>query len=466
MAELIRKVLVVDDDAGQRSAISEMIERWGFATETASDGAEALERLPTFEPDTIVTDLLMPGMDGMKLLERLRDEQGDRAPSVIVLTGYGNVDVAVTTVHDYGAFWFVEKPVRPRAFRALLERAVAHRRLRRYSESLERQLSSHGVVGQLSGLAPCMQEVFFLLNQAAPVRVNVLITGESGTGKELAARAIHDLSPRRAGPFIALNCAALPETLMESELFGHERGAFTGALTRRSGCFELAHQGTLFLDEVAEMPPSLQAKLLRVLENSRVRRLGGSQELQFDVRIVAATNRPLDEFVGTGKFRQDLYFRLSVVHIPLPPLRDRLQDLPQLCESILHNLNVTHQTQLVGVHPDVLTAFQRHEWRGNVRELRNVLERAVVLAREGEILPEHLPRGLGGVFVERAQRSLSPSPSVTLPVGTTLEQAERELIEITLTWTKQNRSRAAEILGIDPKTLYNKLKTSTAAGGE
>jgi DNA-binding NtrC family response regulator len=466
MAELQKRVLVVDDDVSQREAIAGMIERWGFTVDTAADGSQALERIRQFEPDAIVTDLIMPGMDGIQLLERLRDEHGDRAPSVIVLTGYGNIDTAVTTVHEYGAFWFVEKPVRPRAFRALLDRAIGHRRLTRYSESLERQLTNQGVLGQLCGHTPCMQEVFFLINQAAPTRVNVLITGESGTGKELAARAIHDFSPRRAGPFIALNCAALPESLMESELFGHEKGAFTGALTRRPGCFELAHQGTLFLDEVAEMPSTLQAKLLRVLENHSVRRLGGSQEHQFDVRVVAATIQPLEELARAGQFREDLYFRLGVVHIPLPPLRDRLEDLPQLCEAVLRDLNASHGARITSLHPDVMRAFHRHDWKGNVRELRNILERALVLAQEGEIDINHLPRGFGGLTLEKVQRSLAPVPSVTLPVGTTLDQAEHKLIEITLTWTKQNRSRAAEILGIDPKTLYNKLKGSGAAAGE
>jgi DNA-binding NtrC family response regulator len=253
---------------------------------------------------------------------------------------------------------------------------------------------------------------------------------------------------------------------MESELFGHEKGAFTGAITRRAGCFELADQGTLFLDEIGEMAPSLQAKLLRVLESRSVRRLGGTQEHQFDVRVVAATNRRLEERVAALGFREDLYFRLSVVHIPLPPLRDRLDDLPQLCGAILADLNASHQSRITGIHPEAMEAFRRHEWKGNVRELRNVLERGMVLAREGEILAEHLPPGLGGLQTQRTQRALGPTPSVTLPVGTTLDQAEQELIDITMTWTRHNRSRAAEILGIDPKTLYNKLKASGAAGAE
>jgi DNA-binding NtrC family response regulator len=443
-----------------------MVERWGFATETAADGAEALEKMRVFNPDAIVTDMIMPGMDGVQLLERLREEEGDRAPAVIVLTGYGSIETAISTVHDYGAFWFVEKPLRPRAFRVLLERAVAQRKLDRYSETLERQLSSQGVLGNLTGQSKSMQEVFFLIRQAAPTRTNILITGESGTGKELVARAIHDGSPRRSGPFVAMNCAALPETLIESELFGHERGAFTGALTRRPGCFELAQCGTLLLDEIGDMPVGLQSKLLRVLESRTVRRLGASQEFDVDVRVVSSTNQNLQELVAKGQFREDLYFRLSVFHIPLPPLRDRLEDIPQLAETIVRDLNASHGSKVAAIHPEVLDAFSRYEWPGNVRELRNVLERAIVFADEDEILPAHLPKGFAGLPDERPKRSLSPVPSVTLPVGTSLEQAEREMIQITLTYTRNNRSRAAEMLGIDPKTLYNKLKGPATPSGE
>jgi DNA-binding NtrC family response regulator len=461
-----KRVLVVDDELNQREAVARMIERWGFATETAANGSEALEKLRVFNPDAIVTDMIMPGMDGVQLLEKLREEEGDRAPAVIVLTGYGSIETAISTVHDYGAFWFVEKPLRPRAFRVLLERAVAQRKLDRYSETLERQLSSQGVLGKLTGQSKAMQEVFFLIRQAAPTRTNILITGESGTGKELVARAIHDGSPRRSGPFVAMNCAALPEALIESELFGHERGAFTGALTRRPGCFELAQGGTLLLDEIGDMPLGLQSKLLRVLESRSVRRLGASQEFDVDVRVVSSTNQNLQEQVAKGQFREDLFFRLSVFQIPLPPLRDRLDDIPLLSEAIIRDLNVSHGSKVTSIHPEVLDAFSRYGWPGNVRELRNVLERAIVFADEDEVLPSHLPKGFAGLPDERPKRTLSPVPSVMLPVGTTLEQAEREMIQITLTYTRNNRSRAAEMLGIDPKTLYNKLKGPTAPSGE
>jgi len=285
----------------------------------------------------------------------------------------------------------------------------------------------------------------------------VLILGESGTGKELAARAIHALSPRRTGPFVAINCAAMPDTLMESELFGHEKGAFTGAAERRAGCFELAQNGTVLLDEIGEMPVGTQAKLLRVLEDGRVRRLGGKSEIQLDVRILAATNSPLENAIRENKFREDLFYRLNVFPIPLPPLRERKEDLPQLVAALLSDLNRKHATKVTDAAPDLLDRLRAFHWPGNVRELRNVLERAVILAGEGTIHVQHLPPGFG------SSTGAPPPPSAAdgelrIPVGYTVEQAERALIELTLEHTKHNKTRAAEILGISQKTLFNKLK--------
>ena len=459
-----RRVLIVDDEANQRSAVSRMVERWGFAIDTAADGQEALDKLPVFEPHAIVTDVMMPGMDGMELLRRLHEIPG--APPVIVLTAFGSMEAALTTVHDHGAFWFVEKPIRPRTFRVLLDRAVAHYRLTEDKERLERQLSNQGVLGNLIGSSQVMQEVFFLIRQAAPTNANILITGESGTGKEVVARLIHDLSPRSAAPFVAMNCAALPETLIESELFGHEKGSFTGALTARQGCFELANMGTLLLDEIGDMPLALQAKLLRVLEDRRVRRLGAAREIQLDVRVLASTNRGLQQMVREAKFREDLFYRLGVITVLIPPLRDRSQDIPALSEAVLAQLNEKHNTRITSLHPAAMQALIRHNWPGNVRELRNVLERALVLAGEGELRLEHLPASLTGVTAEPVRRTLGTIPSVTFNVGATLEQAERQLIEITLTFAKNNRTRAAEILGINQKTLYNKLKEYGEDPGE
>jgi DNA-binding NtrC family response regulator len=456
-------ILIVDDEAGQRSETSRMIERWGFTTGVACNGVEALQKLQENRFDVVVLDLLMPEMDGLELLRRMREEV-TVPPCAIVLSAHGNMDTAVTTVHEYGAFWFLEKPLRPRAFRMLLERAIAHHHLVQKQECLERQLGAHGYLGDLVGTSTAMQEVFFLIRQVAPTPASVLITGESGTGKELAARAIHDLSSRRDGPFTAVNCAAIPESLIESELFGHEKGAFTGALAARAGCFELAHGGTLLLDEIGEMPAALQPKLLRVLEERKIRRLGGSREIPVDVRVIAATNKPVDQMAGRNDFRSDLYFRLSVMHVALPPLRDRIEDLAVLCRSLISRINTAYSTSITGVDSAAMAAMESYGWPGNVRELRNVLERAAVLAREGDISPVHLPRSVAEVPPQTARRQLGTIPTVTLPVGTTIERAERELIAITLLHTRHNQTKAAELLGISAKTLYNKLRESDSPG--
>src|SRR5579863_9732796 len=287
------RVLVADDEENQRAGLAKMIQSWGFTVDTAFDGQEALEKLSQTPVHVLVTDLMMPRVDGFELLKRLQ-AQGDAPPS-IVLTAFGNIETAVQTMHDLGAFWFLEKPIQPSALKVLLERAATQSRLAEETERLQRQLAYQGVLVDLVGTCPAMQQVFSLVRQVAPSKAAVLVTGESGTGKELVARAVHHLSPRRGGPFVAINCAALPETLMESELFGHEKGAFTGAVERRAGCFELAQHGTLLLDELAEMPVATQAKLLRVLEDSCVRRLGGKTEIAVDVRVIASTNQGLEK---------------------------------------------------------------------------------------------------------------------------------------------------------------------------
>ncbi len=332
---------------------------------------------------------------------------------------------------------------------------------------MRRQLLYQGVLVDLVGACPAMQQVFSLIQQVAPSKAAVLVTGESGTGKELAARAIHHLSPRSGGPFVAINCAALPETLMESELFGHEKGAFTGAVERRAGCFELAQHGTLLLDELAEMPVGTQAKLLRVLEDSCVRRLGGKTEIAVDVRVIASTNKVIEEALRKGELREDLYYRLNVFEIMLPPLRQRDGDLPMLTQALLEMLNGKHETRVVDVHPDVMEQFRRYSWPGNVRELRNVLERAVILAGEGTITAQHLPRDFGVPAGARVTQQQSSDPDgVRLPVGTTVGEAEKALIQLTLQHTKNNKTRAAEILGISLKTLFNKLKEYGTAEAE
>jgi DNA-binding NtrC family response regulator len=450
------RVLIVDDEEYQRAGLASMVNSWGFTVETAADGQEALDKLSANQAHVLVTDLMMPRMDGFELLKRL-GSQGNMPPA-IVLTAFGNIETAVQTMHDLGAFWFLEKPIQPSALRLLLERAASQSRLAEEAERLQRQLSYQGVLVDLVGGSPQMQQVFSLIRQVAPSRAAVLITGESGTGKELVARAIHHLSPRRGGPFVAINCAAMPETLMESELFGHEKGAFTGAVERRAGCFELAQHGTLLLDELAEMPVPTQAKLLRVLEDSRVRRLAGKNEIAVDVRVIASTNKVIEEALQRNELREDLFYRLNVFRIDLPPLRAREGDLPLLTESLISVLNKKHSCRVTEAEPQVLEAFARHSWPGNVRELRNVLERAVIIAGEGPITLAHLPHDFGAPAGSRPAVAVNDPDSVRLNVGTTVSEAEKALIQLTLRHTKNNKTRAAEILGISLKTLFNKLK--------
>src|ERR1700691_4924524 len=455
----VTRVLVVDDEESQRTALASMITLWGYSVETAADGQEALEKLASFDAHVMVTDLMMPRMDGQELLRRLKAQGG--GPPAIVQTAFGNLETSISVIHDLGAFWFLEKPVQSQALRMLLERAAAQEKLAEHAERLERQLSNQGVLGEMVGASPKMREVFTLIQQVAPSRAAVLITGESGTGKELAARAIHALSPRASAPFVAINCAAMPDTLIESELFGHEKGAFTGAVERRAGCFELAQNGTVLLDEIGDMPAATQAKLLRVLEDGRVRRLGGKSEIQLDVRVIASTNSPLDAAIKEGRFREDLFSRLNVFPIPLPPLRDHLEDLPVLVQALLEDLNRKHGTKVTDVASALMERLQAHSWFGNVRELRNVLERAVILSGEGTLEVTHLAPGFGGAPVPRAAPSAG---ELHIPIGYTIEQAERALIELTLDHTKNNKTRAAEILGISQKTLFNKLKEYGAQG--
>jgi DNA-binding NtrC family response regulator len=450
------RVLVVDDDRTLRESVASNIKSWGFNVEQACDGHEALQKLEAFEPHLLVTDLVMPRVDGFDLLRALKARGA--CPPVIVLSAFGNIEIATQTVHEFGAFWFLEKPVRLSALRCLIERAAAQSHLVEEANRLHRQLAYQGTLVNMVGSSPEMQRVFAQILQVAPSSVCVLITGESGTGKEMVARAIHELSPRRAAPFIALNCAALPENLVESELFGHEKGAFTDAIVRRQGCFELAEGGTLLLDELGEMPKATQAKLLRVLEDSRVRRVGGKDEILVDVRLIAATNRPTAEMLRSGILREDLFYRLNVFHIELPPLRERLADLPQLVETIISDVNKKHRCTVTGADDAVMERLNHHSWPGNVRELRNVLERAMIIAGDGPIAIKHLSPDFRKASLEWSP-SLPAGPScITLPVGSTVEEVEIALIRMTLEHTKNNKTRAAEILGISSKTLFTRLK--------
>ncbi|HVH88477.1 MAG TPA: sigma-54 dependent transcriptional regulator [Terriglobales bacterium] len=446
------KVLIVEDEENARTGLAELVSSWGYRTETAKDGLEAIDKVMTWSPGIVVTDLKMPRMDGLELLQRLADQPEQMA--VVVLTAQGSIDSAVDAM-KMGAYDYIQKPVDPTRLRAILQNASRQKDTERELEVTRRQLRDAGVLGRLVGKSRKMQEIFALVERVAPSTASVLITGESGTGKEMVARTLHDLSPRKSKPFVAINCSAIPETLIESEIFGHEKGAFTGALERRAGCFELAEEGTLLLDEIGEMPIATQAKLLRVLEDRKLRRLGSKTETEVNVRVLAATNKVPEEAVANGQLRNDLYYRLNVFNIHMPPLREHKEDLPDLTDALISDLNEKHGREIAGADDEVMRAFQAYSWPGNVRELRNTLERAVILATGKLVETRHLPPGFGTAQVKAAE--FDPN-AIHLGVGTTVEEAEKQLILRTLASTNNNKTRAAEILGISLKTLHNKLK--------
>ncbi len=441
------RVLIVEDDSATRTGLAELVQAWGFQTDEAPDGEEAMRKITSFRPAIIVSDLVMPRMGGLELLRALHDQLSDL--TVILLTAQGTVESAVAAIKE-GAYDYLSKPVDPQRLQILLQKAVERQETLREVRQLRRQLREQGSFGRIIGNSPGIRTVYRIIEQAAPTSASVLISGESGTGKELIAQTIHELSPRVTFPFVAINCAAIPETLLESEIFGHEKGAFTGATDRRTGVFELAHRGTLFLDEIAEMMPTTQVKLLRVLQERVFRRLGGRQEISVDVRVIAATNAVPQEAVANGKLREDLFYRLNVFALELPPLRERREDIPLLVQSFLNEFNRTNNKSIRAVDQEAMYLLERYPWPGNIRELRNVIERATILAESEFIEPKHLPPTL----ISRGEQSL---PTMTLSPGTTVDEAERLLIRLTLDHTRNNKTRAAEILGISLKTLHNKL---------
>jgi DNA-binding NtrC family response regulator len=441
-------VLIVEDEPASRVGLEQLVRSWGFLAESASDGEEALQKVTTFRPAIVITDLVMPRMGGLGLLRALQSQGAD--VTTLLLTAQGTVDTAVEAMKE-GAYDYLTKPVDLQRLKILLDKIVERLETMREVKALRRQLRESGTFGSMIGNSPGMRKIYQVIEQAAPTGASVLITGESGTGKELVAQTIHQLSPRAAFPCVAINCAAIPETLLESEIFGHEKGAFTGAAERRQGCFELADHGTLFLDEIGEMTPTTQVKLLRVLQEQKFRRVGGRTEQSVDVRVLAATNIDPIEAVHKGKLREDLFYRLNVFAMHLPPLRERKEDLPLLVQSFINEFNARNQRSIVGVDHQTMRMLEQYGWQGNVRELRNVIERATIIAPGPFIEPKHLPPSLTGEPVVAQQ------PQVALGPGTTVEEAERRLIMMTLEHTRDNKTRAAEILGISLKTLHNKL---------
>ena len=468
------KVLVVEDEPNARAGLAELIASWGYRTETAADGAAGLDSVVRWSPDVVVTDMMMPRMDGLQLLDRISELPQQVA--VVVLTAQGSIDSAVDAMR-MGAYDYLQKPVDPKRLKTILQN-VQQGSLVQQEIAEEEAASAHeGRLGPLVGGSPQMRDLYAVIERIAPNNVSVLITGESGTGKELTARALHMLSGRRNKPFIAVNCAAIPETLIESEIFGHERGAFTGGQERRAGGCELAEDGTLLLDEIGEMPAATQSKLLRVLEDRKLRRLGSRDEIPVNVRVIAATNKDPQQAVASGELRGDLYYRLNVFNLHMPALREHREDIPAMADAMIQQMNERHGTTVPGIARSVMTRFMDYAWPGNARELRNTIERAVILANDRPIDVSHLPPGFGETgpmqppFLASMPRpsyqqqppaaEQQPTPAgdmVHLPVGTTVDEAEKQLILKTLVATRNNKTRAAEILGISSKTLQNKLK--------
>jgi DNA-binding NtrC family response regulator len=445
------RILIVEDEDNARKGYEALLCKWGFEVLGVGSGEDALAKFQEFDPQVMLADVELPGMDGLELLRHLGEEI-QRIP-VIIITGRGS-DERVVQAIEAGAFWYIEKPLKPPVLRALLDRAFGRLRDQQAVAVLTRQLRDAGKLGVLVGASSAMQDVMRQVEMAAPSTASILITGETGSGKEMVARSLHMLSPRAERPFVAINCSAIPESLMESEIFGHEKGAFTGAAERRIGCFELAHGGTLLLDEIGEMPAPTQAKLLRVLEDRKVRRLGSKVETPVDVRVLAATNKNPEQAVADGHLRQDLYFRLNVFHVHLPPLREHKEDLPLLIEHLLEEISEKHGKKVSGVGADVMELLRSYPWPGNVRELRNVLERAAIASDRGIIGRQHLPSDFG----HAATTVTAGLNGIRFPIGATVDEMERELILQTLAATSQNKTRAAELLGISLKTLHNKLK--------
>ncbi|HEY7870559.1 MAG TPA: sigma-54 dependent transcriptional regulator [Methylomirabilota bacterium] len=445
------RILIADDEEDSRAALETLLGSWGYVTDVAAEGREALEKAPTLRPSLVITDLIMPDLDGLSLLNALQQEM-PRVP-VIILTGRATVDTAVAAMRQ-GAYDYLTKPVDVDRLRLLIEKALERARSLDEIMILRRRVKQVWGLGRLIGRSAPMQEIHRLIEQAAATPAPVLIHGETGTGKELVARTLHELSARGSGPFVAVNCAAMPETLLESEIFGHERGAFTDARDRREGCFELAHGGTLLLDEVAEMHPGIQAKFLRVLEEGSFRRLGGKTEIRVDVRVVAATNKDPHAAMKDGAFREDLFYRLNVFVVPVPPLRQRIEDIPLIVSGFIEEFNGKYDKRIAGADDATVKILMAQSWPGNVRELRNVVERAFIACEGTVITPRHLP--------STPQAGVTAAPggdpdSLTVPIGLPLREVEKQFVLRTLA-AESNKTRASDRLGISTKTLHNMLQ--------
>jgi two-component system response regulator AtoC len=446
----VRRVLVVDDEENLRLVLKTLLKRHGYEVETASTGEEALGLVDSFGPDVVLTDVRMPKMGGLDLLATLKAKGNDA--TVIVMSAYGNMDLAIEAMKT-GAYDYVQKPFKPDEIVLALRKAEERESLRRENRALRDEIRKEHRFEDILAKSAKMQDIFRTITKISEYKTTVLITGESGVGKELVARAVHRRS-KRTGPFVAVNCGAIPENLLESELFGHKRGAFTDAVHDRKGLFEEANGGSLFLDEIGELPLSLQVKLLRVLEDEHIRRLGEARDIQVDVRIITATHRDLQAETKAGRFREDLYYRLNVLPIPVPSLRERREDIPLLIDHFLARNNGRLGTQIRGLDTETRRLLYEYSWPGNVRELENTIERAMVLSEGDTILAQDLP--------ERVREARDPVQmqlaSGELSVKKTMRIIEEILIRRALQKTKGNRTRAAEILEISHRALLYKIK--------
>jgi two-component system response regulator AtoC len=440
------RVMVVDDDDETLALLHEVVAKEGYEVETAEDAETALRRLGTWQPELVITDIHMPGMDGLSLLAAVREKEPDIP--VVLLTAYGSLKTAVDAIKA-GAFDYLSKPFVVEDIRLVVRRALEHTKLVRENRSLRGQLRERYRFDNLVGSSGGMVEVYKMVARVAETDSTVLIQGESGTGKELIARAIHANSGRSGGPFVAIDTGSLAETLLESELFGHERGAFTGAVAVKKGLLEQAHLGTCFLDEIADLSPMMQSKLLRAIQEREIRRVGSETSRAIDVRIIAATKKALKPLVEAGTFREDLFYRLEVITITLPPLRDRIEDIPLLCRYFVDKFGRTKERQVTGLSPDTIPYLTRYAWPGNVRELEHVIERAIALTPYPIITPEDLPENIRTAPTQDQARARG---------WETLHNVEKDYILRVLDAYHQDHGEAAAILGIHRKTLFRKLR--------
>ncbi len=452
------KILIADDEQAIRIGLSELLKEEGYSVDCAEDGQETLNKLNQDQYALLLADLKMPKYDGLKILRKIRKAGMDT--EVIIITGKGTISTAVRAMKA-GAYDYLTKPVESERLKSIIPKVMEHYHLRVSHKNLQQQIRQLTHYEDLVGQSEQMQQIYKTIEAVADSTANIIVTGESGTGKELVARAIHRKSGRQDQPFVAVNCSAFPEQILENELFGHEKGAFTGALTEKPGCFELAHRGTLFLDEVGDMALETQARILRALEERSFRRLGGKKEIQVDVRIIAATNRDLQKAMEEKQFREDLYYRLCVVEVDIPPLRERLDDVPLLIEEFLDYFNQKNNKQIKGLTPKCRDLLLNYPWPGNVRELKNTIERAVILTNASKIDVGVIPDRI--VRAEKLQSKIAAGdigqqgPSVTIPIGTKMEDAERKIILETLQYTNNNKTETAKVLGVSLKTIHNKL---------